>query len=340
MAESVFYIVGRAIIPKRFRPDFRLYLLKAGHDEVPYGLFGLLFFVTAFISYGIFMGFFYRKLQEYSLLQFGFLSFVTFAITMFLMLFTVSVVLYFCWNIRIFNRTKELELLMPDYLTLVSTNLKGGMSFENALWNAIKPEFGILANEVGLVSKRVMTGNDVSEALTEFSMKYDSPTMRRNIQLLISEVESGGKVVETIDKIILNMKKTESLKKEMAASTVTYMIFIGMLVALICPVLFALSLQLFSLTNAFIGNIATSTSGGVGGLSVRATGLDHGDFRLFSILAISIISVFSSLIISIIEKGDIKSGLKYIPMFLVTSLTIYFISIGVFGYLFGGVSVG
>jgi len=50
--------------------------------------------------------------------------------------------------------------------------------------------------------------------------------------------------------------------------------------------------------------------------------------------------VFSSMIIAIIEKGDLKSGLKYIPMLLVSSLTVYFIATGIFGYLFGSIAVG
>ncbi len=345
MADSFLYVIGRSIIPKRVRPDLRLHLLKAGYPEVPYTLFGTLFLLASGIAYALFIGFFYRELKLYAWLEFGFLSFVTFAVTMFLLIFVVFVVLYFSWNIRIYRRTKELELLLPDYLTLVSTNLKGGMSFENALWNAIKPEFGILANEIGLVSKRVMTGNEVADALVEFGMKYESPTLRRTMQLLIGEVESGGKIVQTIDRIISDMKKTEALKKEMSASTVTYMIFIGMLIAFICPVLFALSLQLFTLTSSFVGNIAGGTGGGGSGLSgaalsVATPTIGRDDFRLFSIFAIAVISVFSSIIIAIIEKGEVRSGLKYIPMFLVTSLTIYFISIGVFGMLFGSITLG
>jgi len=340
MAENILYIIGRAVIPKRVRPDLRLYLLKGGYDEVPYTLFGALFFIISALAYGLYMGFFYGELRTYTSFQFGFLSFVVFAITMFFLIFSTFVAVYFYWNIKIFNRTKELESLLPDYLTLVSTNLKGGMSFENALWSAIKPEFGILANEIGLVSKRVMTGNQASEALIEFSVKYESPTLRRNVQLLIGEVESGGKIVQTIDKIIYDMKKTESLKKEMAASTITYMIFIGMLVAVICPVLFALSLQLFSITSGFIGGVASDISGGAGVITVSTPTIGTGEFRIFSVAAISIISIFSSIIIAIIEKGNVRSGVKYIPMFLVTSLTVYFIASGVFAYLFGNISVG
>lgn len=342
MAENVLYIVGRAIIPKRVRPDMRLYVMKAGYEDVPYGMFGILFFIITALSYLIYLGFFYRGLQQYGALQFGFLSFITFAVTMFMLIFTVFVAIYFYLNVKIYKRTKEMELLLPDYLTLVSTHLKGGMSFEKALWSAIKPEFGILANEVGLVSKRVMTGNEVSSALVEFSMKYDSPSLRRTIQLMIGEVESGGRVVETIDKIIEDQRKTEQLKKEMAANTVTYMIFIGMLIAVICPVLFALSLQLFTITNTFLGNMAGTMSQAAtqSTLSISEPTVLPSDFRTFSIFAIAIISIFSSIIIAIIEKGEVRAGLKYIPMFLVSSLTVYFLASGLFSYLFGGLSLG
>ncbi len=341
MAEGILYTIGRAIIPRKLRPGFRDHLLKAGYYEIPYSLFGTLFFITSAITYFIYIGFFYNALHSYTTLEFGFLSFIVFAITMFLLLFSTGVILYFKWNIEIYNRTKELELLLPDYLTLVSTNLKGGMSFENALWSAIKPEFGILANEVGLVSKRVMTGNDISEALTEFSVKYDSPILRRNIQLLTSEVESGGKIVETIDRVIKDMKKTQAIKKEMVSNTITYMIFIGMLVIFICPILFALSLKLFSVINSFIVNVTSTATSASNGVNIgKGSGVDVGDFRLFSIAAITVISIFSSIIISVIEKGTMRGGLKYIPMFWITSLTVYFIASGLLNVMFSSIKFG
>jgi pilus assembly protein TadC len=338
MAETALEIIGRSLIPKRWRPDLRIYLLKAGYSDVPYGLFGIMFVICAVISLILYFSFFYKELLlNYSQATFFALTFILYAVTTFGVIFTAGGMLYFSWNIKIYNRTKELELLLPDYLTLVSTNLKGGMSFENALWSAIKPEFGILANEIGLVSKRVMTGNDVTESLLEFSMKYDSPILRRNVQLLTSEFESGGKITATIDRIISDLKKTQQLKKEMASSTVTYMIFIGMLVVLIMPVLFALSLQLFVIISGVVGQIAGNMAGVQTTMRIGAPEVSRSDFRIFSIMAITIIAVCSSMIISIIEKGDLRGGLKYIPMFLISSWTIYFIASGVLGFLFGGI---
>ena len=101
--------------------------------------------------------------------------------------------------------------MLPDFLQVVSSNLKGGMSFERSLWAAIKPRFSILANEMAEVSKKVMTGHDVNKALLEFSEKYNSPMLRRAIDLLISELESGGNIAELIDKVVENMKETKNL---------------------------------------------------------------------------------------------------------------------------------
>ncbi len=77
------------------------------------------------------------------------------------------------------------------------------------------------------------------------------------------------------------------------------------------------------------------------GLNIGGTGgVNPSDFKIFSILAITVISVFSSIIISIIEKGTMRGGMKYIPMFLITSLTIYFIASGLLSFVFGSIKFG
>jgi len=55
-------------------------------------------------------------------------------------------------------------------------------------------------------------------------------------------------------------------------------------------------------------------------------------------MAVLMISFFSSLIMSLIEKGDIKGGIKYIPAFMVSSVIFYYIFLALFGYFFGGIS--
>lgn len=330
--------VGQAFLFKKWRPSIRSYVMKAGFDEVPYRSFGILFFIGAFLNIPIFLLLVYNNIKRMNPVAIGVYSFLLWVLLQLIVTFTLIAILYFSYNIKIYKRTQELEDKLPDYLTLVSTNLKGGLSFEKSLWASIKPEFGILAREITIVSKKVVTGNDVSEALVEFSNKYDSPILKRSINLLIGEIESGGKVTEIIDKIIENLRKTRALKAEMAAATVSYMIFIGVIVTMIAPGLFALSAQLLKIIIGFTSTLSgTSAASSPLPVSFGSVSIKPENFRIFSILALSTIAIFSSMIISIIEKGSIRGGIKYVPAFLFASIIVYLVLSAVLEGVFSGI---
>ena len=337
--------IGQAFVPKRLRPELRMYLLKAGIDDVPFTFFGGLFFSTVFLTIITYFIFLHKQLTaDYSIVVVGLAAFAYILIVALTLSIVVILLLYFYFNIKIFNRTKLLEEKLTDYLTLVSTNLRGGLSFEKSLWVSIKPDFGILAKEIGLVSKKVLTGNDLIEALNEFAMKYDSPILKRSINLIVGEIESGGEIVVVMDKVIDNLRKTRMLKAEMAASTVTYMIFIGSIVMVISPALFALSAQLLQIVIGFAAKIGGSMSGATSSVALPLTiseiSIDPKDFIWFSRFAIASISIFSAFIISIIEKGNIKGGLRYVPLFTIVALVLYEIFNVVLTNMFSGFVVG
>ena len=317
--------LGQAFVFKKLRPHIRNYLLKAGFDDVPYHLFGLLFFVSAFFAILPFLVT-HRAISDLNIIVVGMLSFLFWVLYQIVFIVMIVAITYFYYNIKIYKRTQELEDRLPDYLTLVSTNLKGGLSFEKSLWAAIKPEFGILAKEITIVSKKVVTGNDVGEAMSEFAHKYNSPILKRSVNLLIGEIESGGKISDIIDKIILNLRKTRALKAEMAAATVSYMIFIGVIVTVISPGLFALSAQLLKIIIGFTSTL-TGTASGTSPLPINfgEVSIKPENFRIFSILAIGTIAIFSSMIISIIEKGSIRGGIKYVPAFLFGAIIVFLV---------------
>ena len=161
---------GKAIIPEGVRPRLRKYLLRAGITEVPYRTFGALFYGFILLTILLFFLYAYPFLVDsFSGLRLFILSFVFgFAIASCIAALTFAII-YFYLDLRIFNRTKEMEEVLQEFLKFVSENLKGGMSFEKSLWSAIKPEFGILATEVRLSAKKVMTGQEVDEAIRESS---------------------------------------------------------------------------------------------------------------------------------------------------------------------------
>lgn len=330
---------GKSLVPRRFRPDLRSYLSKAGYSEVPYLFFALLFFLGIGITAAIFfLSGFAGMLSNYGPgLQFIFV-FLFWAIVALIVVSVIMAGFYFYTNMQIYKRIKEIENQLPEYLILVSTNLKGGMSFEKSLWGAIKPEFKMLAEEMSIVSKKVMTGEDITDSLQQLADKYDSPTMKRNINIIIGEIEAGGEIAHVLDSIISNLRKTKILKDEMSANTLMFTIFIAAIVVVISPLLFALAKVLLSVlidvSKQVAPAVANAPSSAAGSFKIKEISLSIDDFRNFSVGALTIITTCASLILSIIQKGDIKAGIKYLPFFLAASLAFYFLFAGVLGSFF------
>ncbi|MBI5003032.1 type II secretion system F family protein [Candidatus Woesearchaeota archaeon] len=321
---------GKAFIPERIRPKLRNYLLKAGIVEVPYWFFGILFYITYLLTFLVyFYGFWGTISEQTGILVFLYVFLIWVVIPLaFIALFMLFMYMYL--DIKIFNRTKKMEDVLPDFLQEVSSNLKGGLAFEKSLWVAIKPRFGILANEIALAAKKVMTGTDVDIALNEFANKYNSPMLKRAMELIVSEIQSGGKVADIIDRVVENLKKTKALKDEMTASVLTYMIFIGAIVIFISPMLFALAYNLLIVISKVAALLATTAAtGGTTGLlsNIGNINVNKEDFVWFSRIALGVIAFFSSMIVSIIEKGNIRGGVKYIPIFIVSTEVVYIIAL-------------
>ena len=333
---------GKAFVPKRVIPNLRSYMLTAGLNEVPYRFFGLLFYISAFITTLIFIIFIFPYLNQnnYLPVEIYAYSFLGWFIMQLFFVILFIMLVYFYLDLNIYYRTKSLEEQLPDFLEVLSANLKGGLTFERALWSAIKPRFKVLGSEMAKASKKVMTGYDVTKALVELSEKYDSLMLKRTIDLIISELESGGNIADLIDRLVVNLKQTKSLKDEMVASTIAYVIFISVIVVVISPLLFALSFHLLLVLINFINKIAFATQN-VGTLpfSLSKVALNPDDFRKFSLLALFVVSLFSSLIVSIVEKGDIRGGLKYIPIYVFGAMGFYFLFMKIIGTMFAGILI-
>ena len=328
MKQSFLERIGKAVIPKTFQAGLRVYYSKAGIQEVPYKMFGILLYVLIIITGIIYiLTNFYGLVSHFHPLLVGLLVFLFWIITGILISLITMGGVYFYLNLKIFNRVKDMDMNLADYLVIVSTNLKGGLSFEKALWAAIKPEFGVLAEEMGLVSKKVMTGSGLDEALKEFSEKYDSPTIKRTIDIILGQIESGGEVASVLDETIDTLRKTKILKEEMSANTLMFTIFIGAIVTVISPLLFALALNLLNILVGVSATVAPALSNSQMDLpfDLQEISVDINEFKTFSVLALGIISIFASLILSIIQRGDIKSGIKYVPLFLFIAIALYFI---------------
>src|SRR3989338_2152680 len=120
---------GKAFIPERIRPKLRNYLLKAGIVEVPYWFFGILFYITYFLTFLVyFYGFWGTISEQTGILVFLYVFLIWIVIPLaFIALFMLFMYVYL--DIKIFNRTKKMEDVLPDFFEGFSPHPKGGFCF-------------------------------------------------------------------------------------------------------------------------------------------------------------------------------------------------------------------
>ncbi len=354
--KRTFKSFGESLFPTRLRKGLIENSIKAGFDSPPYFILGILFllglvsviFVDLWFVYNVDLTTVFGFYDVTSMVVLQPLSIFVVTISYLALYFfiVVSGILLF-FDYQAFQRTRRMEALLPDFLKSLSENLKGGTTLEQALWNSIKPEFGDLAKEMQLVVKRISIGEDTASALMTFANKYDSAEIKRTFSIIAESLESGAKITPIVDMITSELVDTFQLKKDIAATNLSYVIFIVIIVVFVAPFLFALSTQFLVILQSFISkisqaNLSSLSVAGGSGITQMLKGITEVDeptmtpeeFINLAYAVLSITSIFSAFIISQIKDGNLKSGIKYIPAFLAASLTLFTILVKVLSSFF------
>jgi len=317
-----------AVIQER-RHKFKFYLERAGLVIDPHNLSKKLFTLCVVINLIISAVLIYHFSTNFGITWTTILiSIATVWILIFASLLIIFwVMFYLVVDLRIFKRKLDIEDVFPDFLQLTASNIKSGMTIDRALWYAVRPRFGVLAKEIEIVAKETMRGQDLKIALQNFADKYDSILLKRSISLLIEGLESGGQIGNLLNKIAVNIQENKIMKKEMASNITTYVIFISFASVLAAPALFALSGVLITVIGGLGESLGGPTSGSGLAISFSGAGISIGDFKIFAITSLVITSFFSAVIVSTMKHGNIKEGIKYIPIFIIVSVSIFLKSI-------------
>jgi pilus assembly protein TadC len=238
------------------------------------------------------------------------------------------------------DRRNKLEATLPDFLTLVASNIKAGMTLDQAMWYSAKPEFGLLSSEVKAVIKSSFSGESLEFTLDKLGMRFDSRVFKRTILLLKQATATGGELTNVLERTSDDVRNTIIMKKEIAASLVLYEIFVLFASIVGAPFLFAVASKLISVFEK-IAPQAGSLSGATGGpftvfSTIKFSGavISSSDFFWFSIPTIFVTALVSSFIISAIRTGSKNQGVKYFPFVLLGAYLVYWLVINMVEAIF------
>jgi len=223
-------------------------------------------------------------------------------------------------------RIKKIETVFPDFLQLMSSNLRAGMTIDKALLLSSRPEFSPLDAEILKTGKDITVGKNMEEALIDLSKRIGSPKINKIIFLINSGISAGGDLAILLEETARSMRGREVLEKKASANVLMYVIFIFLTVSIFAPALFSLSNVLVGiLTEIFAGIPDIETTSNIP-FTLSKISISTNFILYFSVIFIIIIDIFSSFVLGLVNKGEEKEGFKYLPIIVVLSLGVFFIT--------------
>src|SRR3989344_989065 len=220
---------------------------------------------------------------------------------------------YFYLLLRADTKARIVEGVLPDALQLMSSNLRAGLTTDRALLLSARPEFGPLQHEINEVGKKITMGDDISTSL---------------MLMIVVGLKSGGELASLLEQTAENLRQQRFVEEKIRSSVMMYVFFIFAAVAIGSPLLFGLSSFLVEVLKSNISSLSlpeTSYSSSMP-LSFSEVSLSSEFVMFFSIISLVTSSVMCSFILGLIGKGKETRGIRYIPILILISLGMFFLT--------------
>ncbi len=270
------------------------------------------------------------------LIGFGALYYFTtwiFGLIAFFGLFGLSLLLFYVLFILKADRiAKEAEGALPDALQLMATNLRAGLTTDRAFVVSAREDFGRLNVEFKRVAKEIATGEDLTDSLANMSKRIKSNIFARTIDLVNFGIISGGELAALLEESAASLRQQLLTRKQIHSSVLMYTIFIFAAVGFISPLLFSLSTVLTEIITSTLGSvdvIPPDVASKVP-LTVSQVMINVNFIKIFSLVLLGFTGILSSLALGLINSGEEKDGLRFVPILLAISAAMFFVvSIGI-----------
>ncbi len=253
----------------------------------------------------------------------------------------VLIVLYVLLSMAADSRAQKIERILPDVLEIISANIRAGMTLENAVWSAARPEFGPLKDEIKTMSADVFGGKPISNAFMGMTERVKSDVLERSVKLVVEGIRLGGEMARLLKEVSDDIRANQALRREITTSTMMYTIFIIFAAVLAAPLLFAVSVYYAEMNESLLSKRAQSNTqaiptesaaaitknmpkfGSIGAGSQTGPSITSREVNDFALECIFVTTFSAALILGLIRYGKAMRGIKYAPVFVFGGLGVF-----------------
>jgi len=229
------------------------------------------------------------------------------------------------------KRAEEIEAVLPDFLSLMSSNLRSGLTPDRAFILSVRSEFGPLEKEIDTAAKEIVSGKSFTVAFRDMAKRTESEIFAKSVRLIIEGVRSGGNLAELLENTALDIRRFSAVRKEISAIVRVYELFIIAAATIGAPLLYGVASFLIDIisemkTKMNLGDAMAATASYMPIFGGSADAVSPEVVFQFSIAALVITSFFGALTAGVISKGRESSGYIYIPLMLTLALGMFFLT--------------
>ncbi|MCX8166308.1 MAG: type II secretion system F family protein [Candidatus Micrarchaeota archaeon] len=243
-------------------------------------------------------------------------------------------------------RKRALEDSASEALLLIAASLRAGTTLEGAISSTSRHRFGPIKEELEKTSKELILGTRMEEALFNITKRTNSSLMKNIVMLWIYGMKAGGNMADILNNLAFEAKAFQLLREEIEAQTNTVKIMIVLIVLFLAPAMLAAATNYLIVTKSFnemfkenfkgVKSIGSVSSGGalINNMLLQAitnpasgSNINIQDIINFSYLLCIMSSFTGGALIGILATGDYKAGIKYIPIFLIASILVYYVTL-------------
>jgi flagellar protein FlaJ len=235
------------------------------------------------------------------------------------------------------KRAKFTDEVLPDALRLIASNIRSGLTPDKALLLSARPEFGPLEIGIRDSAKLTFSGQPIEDAIQTISQKINSRALKRSIDLLTEGMSRGGNIADLLDELSNDIRQARILRKEVKAMVMMYAIFIFFATGIGAPLLYGISSFLVETMQDMGSSVSVEQAftGGMNIMTFQNISITPEFLYYYVSFSLAVTSFFGGLLIGLIQEGSEKAGLRYIPILIAVSLSIFFLTRLMVERLFG-----
>lgn len=248
-------------------------------------------------------------------------------ITLGIILVVASAYLIIKTKMKKYMEIKKIEIVFPDFIELMASNLRAGMTIDRALLLSARKEFAPLDREIITLGKDLVTGKEIGFALKDMADRIGSEKIKKTIDLIISGIISGGNLSILLEEVAVTMRERQFVEKKAASNVLMYVIFIFVAAGIGAPVLFGLSFVLVKILTSVLASIPPIDGAAASKIPVTLTAINISTtfVNYYSIIFLIVSNILGSLVLGLVNKGEEREGIKYIAPLIILSLILFFV---------------